>query len=367
MKPSEPVQRRKILFVLPALVAGGAERVLIELMNGLDRHRFAPEFFCVSDEGPLKPLISADIPFIALGERTGVFRALPPLYAYLKKSKPDVIVSTMAHMNFALLLLRPLFPHTRFIVRESITPSYILNRRPRTAPLIRQAYRILYPKADLVLSPAQIVIDEFPALLNLKALPHQLLYNPVDMVRTRGDGRAALDALPSGTVKFVAAGRLHPQKGFDRLLTHLDRMPKDHPWHLTILGEGLERPALEAVVKTHNLEKQVTLPGLNDCPWPVYAAADAFLLPSRFEGLPNVALEALACGTPVIAMKEAGGIGEIAALSNNAVTLCDTMDDFISAMAKVRAANTTTYRPSLLPAAFERTAIMEKFMQALEA
>lgn len=359
--------RRKILFVLPALVAGGAERVLIELMNSLDRDRFAPEFLCVSDEGPLKPLISASITFTALGERTGVFRAVPGLYAYLKKSRPDVVVSTMAHMNFALLMLRPLFPRTRFIVRESITPSYILNRRPRVAPLIRHAYRLLYPRADLVLSPAQIIIDEFPTLLNLKNLSHRLLYNPVDITRARGDGRAAHSSLPMNTIRFVASGRLHPQKGFDRLIAYLDRMPKDRLWHLTILGEGRERPTLETLIKSHNLETQVSLPGLNDCPWPVYASADAFLLPSRFEGLPNVALEALACGTPVIAMKDAGGIGEIAALSNDAVTLCDTMDEFISAMARVRPSNVTTYRPSLLPAPFGHAAVMEKFTQVLES
>ncbi len=367
MASSNPAHRRKILFVLPALVAGGAERVLIELMNGLDRDRFAPEFLCISDQGSLKPLISTHIPFTALGEGTGVFRAIPSLYKHLKRARPDVIVSTMAHMNFAVLMLRPLFPKTRFIVRESITPSYILNRRKRAASLIRQAYRALYPRADLVLSPAQIVIEEFPAFLGLNTLPHKLLYNPVDTIRARGDGRAAPSGLPYGTVHFIAAGRLHPQKGFDRLIAHLNSMPKDRPWHLTILGEGSERPLLESLIQTHGLDHRVSMPGLNDCPWPVYAAADAFLLPSRFEGLPNVALEALACGTPVIAMKEAGGIGEIAALSNNAVTLCDTMNDFIEAMACVTASNRTTYRPSLLPGVFEREAVMNRFTNMLEA
>lgn len=356
---------QKILFILPALIAGGAERVLIELMNNLDRSRFIPEFLCVSDQGSLKPLISADIPFTALGERTGVFRALPGLYRYLRQSRPETVVSTMTHMNFALLILRPLFPRTQFIVRESITPSYILDHRKKSAWLIRQAYRFLYPKADRILSPARIVIDEFNTVLDLQTLPHFLLYNPVDAERIRGNGRAAPFNLPPGTVRFVASGRLHHQKGFDRLLRHLKNMKGGISWHLTILGEGPERPALETLVKSLNLENQVALPGLSDCPWPIYAGADAFLLPSRFEGLPNVALEALACGTPVIAMKDAGGIREIAASSGDAVTICETMDEFINVMGRTKALDTSFYRPSLLPPHFEKDAVQNAFQKLL--
>src|SRR5690606_2827716 len=130
--------------------------------------------------------------------------------------------------------------------------------------------------------------------------------------------------------------RLHPQKGFDRLIEALPRLNMPCDWHVTILGEGGEREKLESLIRLHGFENRVSLHGYTAAPWPHIAASDMFLLPSRFEGLPNVALEALACGTPVIATAESGGIAEIAETANGHVTIVSTMDDFIAEMEKVK-------------------------------
>src|SRR3546814_18465284 len=82
--------------------------------------------------------------------------------------------------------------------------------------------------------------------------------------------------------------------------------------HLTILGDGAERDALLRQAEALHLASTVTFTGFVEAPWPYYAGADAFLMPSRWEGMPNAALEALACGTPVLATPEAGGLIELA-------------------------------------------------------
>lgn len=356
--------RPRVVFVLPALTAGGAERVLITLMNGIDRTEFAPAMLCVNDGGPLRYLAGDELPFRSLSS-TGhlrVLHAIPRLYRALRDMKPDIVVSTMAHMNFVILLLRPFFPRTRFIVREAITPSFILKLHPLLKPAVAAAYALLYPMAFRVISPAQMIRDEFIKIFRMNPRKHVLLPNPVDAEKMRGDGRAA-PPLPPGTVRFVAAGRLNNQKGFDRLIDILPRIQGD--WHLTILGEGEERAALAAQIEKLNLQSRVSLPGFSPNPWPLYAAADALLLPSRCEGMPNVALESLCCGTPVIAMEEAGGIVEIAAAAPQSVTLCQTMDDFAAAMARTTAQRTETFRPSLLPRAFERAAVIGEFTKIL--
>jgi glycosyltransferase involved in cell wall biosynthesis len=356
----------RVAFVLPSLTAGGAERVLITLMNGLPRAEFSPALICVNDGGPLRDLVADDIDFTALhngGTMVSPEKSLPALYRALRTTKPDIVVSTMAQMNFSVLVLRPLFPKTQFIVREAITPSFILEKRTRAAPLIRAAYKRLYPLAACVISPAQMIIDEFASLLKMDVTRHICLPNPVDAEKIRGDGSVQSPTVPQNTVRFVAAGRLHSQKGFDRLLDSLPALAGAR--HLTILGEGPERVALEAQIKNLNLQDRVSLVGLVDKPWPYYAAADVFLLPSRWEGLPNVVLESLCCGTPVIAMHEAGGIGQIAATAPQAVTVCRTMDEFIERMGRVPAGNATHYRPSLLPALYERDAVIKKFTQIL--
>lgn len=353
----------RVAFVLPMLTAGGAERALITLMNNIDHNRFEPHFITLSEQGPMRDIIDPAIPFYSLGI-SRVSLSLPKLCLQLKRIKPDVVVSTMSHMNLALMSLKPLFPKTRFIVREAITLSYIMDEHRFLSFAVKAAYRILFPMAYAVISPAQIIIDEFRTDLGMKHKNSKLLRNFVEMdrIRKQEDKVFEHDETRKKTVHFIAAGRLNHQKGFDRLVTSLGNaeMPKD--WQLTILGEGSERSALEELIKKHGLEDKIFLPGLSTDPWPDFAQADCFLLSSRWEGLPNVVLESLACGTPVIATHESGGIQEIADVSaDGSLKVTQSMAEFIDAMKEVKPSPTECFRPSLLPDCFQKDKVISEF------
>jgi glycosyltransferase involved in cell wall biosynthesis len=359
-------KRLKIMFVLPALEAGGAERVMITLANGLSRTEFDPSMVVVRKRGALENMISPDIRVSGLkGVRveTSIFQ----LWAKIRKENPDVVVSTMAHMNFALLLLRSFFPKVKFIVREAITPSFLLQGRPLAQQvLIRFLYRLLYPKADLVLSPAARILDEMREFLGV-SLPQQktvVLPNPVDVEILRSTPARRKEG--SG-VRFICSGRLHPQKGFDRLIESLAGFERPGGWHLTILGEGTEREKLEVLVRKHNLQDHITLAGYRAEPWGEVAGADVFLLPSRWEGLPNVVLESLAVGTPVIAMKEAGGVAEIAAAAKPGdVVVAKSMADFINTMKNISITPIPPEgRESILPEMFRKETVLSLFSALL--
>ncbi len=357
---------KKVAFVLPLLTAGGAERVLISLMNGLDRKRFSPEFIVLNEDGPMRDWIAGDVPFHSLGNRR-VRESLLPLLTEIRRVKPDIIVSTMAHMNFALLMLRPFLTKEKIIVREANIPSSIVeNVRTGKPWMVKAAYRSLYPMADMVISPAQVIINEFENYLGMNTKDHALLYNPVDVERIR-----AKTKLPKrkneDTINFIAAGRLHRQKGFDRLIESLPRLKTGRDWTLTILGEGEEMDNLQTLVRANGLQDKIKLPGLSRDPWPQIASADCFLLPSRWEGLPNVVLESLACGTPVIAAHEAGGIGEIASLAYpGTVTVADDMENFIGAMRMIRPYPAKKMRPPLLPPQYEMDNVITRFSDLLD-
>ena len=358
---------KKVLFVLPALTAGGAERVMITLMNGLDRRRFSPEFLTLNNDGPLKSIIDPSIPFHSL-LNVRVSRSLFQLFRKLKQIKPDIVISTMAHMNFGLLLLKPFFPKTKFIVREAVTPDFILQEHPNLSLVLKTAYRQLYKHADLVISPAQIIIDGFKADLQMRCDNHVVLPNPVDMGKIRASEGAEYDFAPErhNTVHFISAGRLHTQKGFDQLIKALPSLNAPYDWQLTILGEGSEREALETLIAKYNLGGNVLMPGLKENPWPYFTQADCFLMPSRSEGLPNVILEALACGIPSIATKQSGGIAEIAsAAADGLVSVVDGMDQFISAMNKIKPDGVTKFRQSLLPERFNQQTVLNSFENML--
>jgi glycosyltransferase involved in cell wall biosynthesis len=361
MNPQKQKDRR-VVFVLPALTAGGAERVLISLMNGLDRDLYTPAIISVSDKGSLGPLIASDIPFHCL--HSSFKTCLPLLYKKLKLLKPDIVVSTMAHMNFALLALKPLFPKTKFIVREAITPSYFwMNDKKYRKPIMAFLYRTLYAKADRVLAPANLILQE----LTLSGVPEKnqmVLPNPVEENYTR----AAVKLPPrknKKTVQFISAGRLHAQKNYEGLIEALAQSSLEN-WHLTILGEGDQRKKLEDLVALRGLKDNISLPGHYETPWPMIAGCDAFVLPSLYEGLPNVVLESLSCGTPVIAMHSAGGIHEIAAhVPYQSLKIADHLDDFIDHMKDVKPAPTTKLRASLLPERYKKEVIHAQFGKIL--
>ncbi|MEM7618690.1 MAG: glycosyltransferase [Pseudomonadota bacterium] len=355
MKPQS--SKKTVLFILPSLTAGGAERVMITLMNNIDRETFRPSFLSVSSEGPLGNIIADDIEKDSLNEKS-VLRSALKLFKAIKHQKPDIVISTMAHLNFVVLLLKPLFPKTKFIVREAITPDFILKKHALMAPFIRLAYKLLYSMADVVISPAQVIIDTFKDELGMRCKNHIVLRNPVDTEKIK-EALASAKHHQINDIKFIAAGRLHYQKGYDQLIEAIAKHHIKKDWHLDILGEGEQRKELEELIAQNNLQENVNLHGLIDQPWRHYSEADCFLLPSRFEGLPNVVLESLACGTPVIAMNTAGGISEIQQIAEDgAVTIVDDIENFIHEMNE---ASRNEDKRSLLPKEFELQNIIEAF------
>ena len=100
---------------------------------------------------------------------------------------------------------------------------------------------------------------------------------------------------------IVAMGRLTKQKAFSDLITAFGNVLHDIPARLTILGEGELRPELEKQISEANLENYVDLPGFINNPWHIIKSADLFILSSHWEGFGNVIVEAMACGTAVIA------------------------------------------------------------------
>lgn len=359
-------KRSKVVFVLPSLTAGGAERVLITLMNNLKRELFSPSIITISNSGDLHDLIDKDIPYHSL-YRNSVLKSTPALYHALKQQKPDIVVSTMAHMNFAVMALKPLFPKTKFIIREAITPSFFFEKYKNRSFIIKNLYKRYYPKADILLSPASTILDEFISDVGLEDKNFMVLPNSVDLNRIRQQNSfKPIDTRRKGKVEFVACGRLGKQKGFDRLIKLLPNLNHNSDWHLTIYGEGDERQNLENLVKENNLQDRVTLAGLVKEPYVQFAQADCFLLPSLFEGLPNVILETLACGTPAIATKESGGIHEIAKhTSKDALAIVDDMHAFLNAMQRIEPRPTESFRPSLLPNVFHKDNVMDLFNNTL--
>jgi glycosyltransferase involved in cell wall biosynthesis len=334
----------RTVFVLPSFASGGAERAVLSLAGALDRARIEPAIIVLDGTGALAP--PRDVPVIDLATPR-LRHAAGPLLRTLRDQCPDSVLSTLGYLNLAVLALSPFLKgRPRILVREANLPAKSIEAI-RAPALGRWAYRRLYPRADAVLCNARVVAERLVAEAGVERRHLHHLDNPVDERTIR---RAlAPRREPGPGPRFVAAGRLVHQKGFDRLVDLMAEMRTDS--HLTILGEGPDRTALTARIAEKGLAARIALPGFTGTPWPYYAGADAFLLPSRWEGMPNAALEALACGTPVIATPEAGGIGEVAA-EGAPVFIAPWGEAFRDTVARLAPSPPTDIRPSLLPARF---------------
>jgi glycosyltransferase involved in cell wall biosynthesis len=354
----------RVAFVLPSFAGGGAERVMLALAGTLDRAQFSPEIVVLDGVGPWRGIVPAGLPVADL-DKPRIRHAIRPLVRALRARRPDIAISTLGALNLALLAARPLLPKgMRIVVREANTPHRHASGGFGRA-LYRWAYPRLYRRAALVIVPAAYLARELARDFGVPAEAIALLHNPLDEAGLR-TAAVSIARAPGPGPRYVAVGRLTAQKGFDRLVAFMAEA--DRNAHLTILGDGPARAELEAACRTHGLAARVSMPGFTaDAPRHI-AGADALLLPSRWEGLPNVALEALALGTRVIATPEAGGIREIAGLAPpGSVVIAAAGAEFHAAAGAVAASPVTEPRASMLPAAFRSEVIAARFSSLISA
>ena len=312
----QQMKHQHVLFLIPSLRGGGAERVITTLLRHLDRSSFKLTLALVDmREAVFLNEVPADVEFIDLNCQR-VRYALPKIIALIWKLRPDVVFSTLGHLNLALALLKPFLPrHPRYIARETNILSQALAASGNHW-LWQFMYRFFYNNHDVVVCQSQDMLDDLVANWALSKERAVLIYNPVDVERIH---RLVAGTHPNNFFEFekdsvhiqlVAAGRLVNQKGFDLLIEALALLSSSQV-RLTILGAGPLRANLERLAQALGVADLVRFKGFQTNPYAWFARADAFVLSSRYEGFPNVVLESLACGTSVIAVPAPGGTNEI--------------------------------------------------------
>lgn len=290
--------RLRLAFCVTELDPGGAERALVELVTRLDRTRFAPRVYCLSGRGALVDrLEGAGIETVLLRARSrgdvGVVRRLKN---ELVRQRPHVLQTWLFHANLAGRLAGWWGG-----VPVIVSGIRVAERRSKW-PLRLDRWTQRLVDAHVCVSESVCEFSERVAGLDQRKL--RVIANGVEASRFAEappwDGGTL--GIPPHSPVIVAAGRLDRQKGFDLLLQAIasgGRFPRDPHW--VVVGEGPERNNLERQIVDLGLEGSVHLLGWRtDLPG-ILRGATGFVLSSRWEGMPNVVLEAMAAGLPVVA------------------------------------------------------------------
>ncbi len=318
------MSRIRVVFSIGAMHGGGSERQLVSLLRNLDRDRFEPFLYLVYRSGPLLELIPDDVPVASFDERvssSGLYlpglmhrRRVSDLAQYFKEVRADVSYDRTFLMTLisAAAAQRVGIPNVSTIVTDPETGFAPVAGRFQWFK--RRILHRLYNKSSRVLAVSDGARESAIRFYGIRPEKIQTLTNGVDVELLReqalippsdswwGGGNQSFTD-DTAVVRLVTAGRLNEQKGFHYLIHALAALKKQHPdrrFYLAILGEGSWRSRLQDLIHSLELTENVRLPGFckNAAAW--YSSANVFVLPSLIEGMPNVLLEAMALGVPVI-------------------------------------------------------------------
>ena len=303
---------KKILFLIHDLGPGGAEKVLVNLVNHIDPQTFDITVMALFGGGVNEQFLKPHIRYIPCFRRmirgnSHLMKLLSPrrLHRWLVKETYDIevsylegpsarIISGCPHADTKLISWIHVEQHTKAVAAKafrSFAESAACYRRFHqtvcVSEYVKRDFMNLYPQVG----------------------PVNVLYNTneTDQILEKKNEDVEPGIFREGEIRLCGVGKLMPIKGFDRILRiHKRLRDEGYPVHTYLLGDGSERSVLEAYIKDNHLSDNVTMLGYQTNPYKYVSRCDLFLCASTAEGFSTAATEALIVGTPVCTVDVSG-------------------------------------------------------------
>ena len=303
---------KKILFLIHDLGEGGAEKVLVNLVNNLDKTKFDISVISLFGGGVNEKFLNKHIKYKTVFKKvipgnSHIMKLFSPqlLHRMLIKDKYDVEVSYLEGPATRIVggcdnphIKLVTWVHCTFKNQQEVASSF--RSKKETIKI--------YDKFDLVACVSKKVeeniINCYP---NIKESVVLYNTNETGKILSLKDESVSDITFERNEHKLCAIGKLEKVKGFDRLIRIYEKLLKDGlKSHLYILGEGSERTEIERIIKEKNIEKHVTLLGYKQNPYKYISKCDLFICSSYSEGFSTAATEALIVGIPVCTVDVSG-------------------------------------------------------------
>lgn len=321
----------KILFMIHDLGPGGAEKVLVNLVNNMDPKQFDITVIALFGGGVNEQFLEPHIHYRAVFPKefpgnSRVMKLFSPktLHKWFVKEKYDIevsylegpsarVISGCPHENTKLVSWIHVEQHTKEIAAKAFRgydESDVCYRRFHQTICVSE-----YVKRDF--------LSLYPNVAHVK-----VLYNTNESGKIIKASKEAVEAATQNDVfHLVGVGKLMPNKGFDRLLHIVNKLRcNNYPVHLYILGTGPQQEELEQYIQKNKLWECVTLLGYQTNPYKYVAKCDLFVCASHAEGFSTAATEALIVGTPVCTV-EVSGMKEMLGENNEYGVVVDNDDE----------------------------------------
>ena len=312
--------RVRVLLMISSMRGGGSEQQTLLLLRHLNRDRFEPHLYVTERAGDLLEHIPNDVQvhsFEDAGETPGFYfpgrvmrHQIHHLQQLLRRESIDVIYDRTFHMSMIA------DPAARDVRIPRI--STIVSPPARALPLVESRFvwlkhrrlSIAYRQSKHVIAVSQQAATSAEEYYRLPANSVSVIHNPVDQQSIEESAAEFTVEKHDGVTRLVCVGRMTSEKGHRDLIEaigHLDSLDECPDLRVTFIGDGPLRETLES--QARGIERhRIEFLGMQRNPLPYVAASDAFVLPSHFEGMPNVVLEAMALKIPVIATRAGGTI-----------------------------------------------------------
>lgn len=306
-------------FFIPNLTVGGAEQVTVNIANGLAARGYDVELLLSEFEGELQSELTDRVAVVELPPSEtslfGVAANLPALAAYLRRQEPAVLFSHLRHPSVVCLAVNKVLDIDTVVVPTHHSAYGTTVEQTPKDRIVQRLVPHFYPAADRIIAVSEGVADSLVDGTPVSEDDLSVLHNPVDVETVRERAREPVDHpwIEDDDVEVVLfVGRIAQQKDLETWLRAFERVHERNPdARAVIAGQGPRREHLLSVAERRGLSDVVSIPGYVENPYRFMSQADAFLLSSRYEGLPTVLIEALACGCPIVATDCPSGPREI--------------------------------------------------------
>jgi len=296
------VKKKKLLFILPTLNTGGAEKVTVNIINKLDKNIFDITLIVIDSRYKnLEAYINKDIPlkYLHISKTRNAFFEV---FKQIKKIKPDVVYSSLNRTNILILIIKLIYPFFNVIIREPNMPSAQMKSND-ISTFMMFFIKLLYPRATKIIAQSRYMKEEIETIFYIDSSEVVAMKNPLDVksIIECLDGKVSPFIEYENSHNFVYIGRLSEQKNPLFLVEVFKRVvSKNNKFHLFIVGDGYLKEEINKKVIDYALEDNIHLLGFQSNPYPYIKYADGLLLCSKWEGMPNVVMEALHLHTIVV-------------------------------------------------------------------